>query len=271
MREPFTFTVATSHYGKLSGLPILLTILCISCSNEARQTKPDPTGSMVSIPAGSFRMGDDSSIALSNQEPTHEVYLDAYFIDKTEVTVADFRAFIRDGGYKKQAYWAKEGWQYLQTLARKPYAVTPESLNKIGRNNPRHPISGISWYEADAYARWSGKRLPTEAEWERAARGLDGRIYPWGNEMDLTKLHYIMPSSHRVGPVGDYPTGASPDGVLGMAGSLWEWIADWYDEDYYSYSKRKNPAGPARGTEKGLRGGAWGPQPLTMEIDLPLL
>lgn len=207
-------------------------------------------------------MGENFAHSLSNQKPMHEIYLDSYFIDKTEVTVADFREFIRDGGYKKEEFWTKEGWQYLQKQEQKPYVVTPESLNKPGRNNLRQPISGICWYEADAYARWAGMRLPTEAEWERAARGLDGRIYPWGNEMDMARLHYIMPATYRVGRVGDFPTGASPDGVLDMAGSLWEWVFDWFDEDYYSHSQRENPTGPVIGTEKGLRGGAWGPNRL---------
>lgn len=207
-------------------------------------------------------MGEDSAYALSNQQPKHEVHLGAYYIDKTEVTVGDFREFVSDGSYKKEELWTNRGWQFLQKEGKKTFAVVPESLSKTGRNNPHQPISGINWYEADAYARWLGKRLPTEAEWERAARGLDGRIYPWGNEMDLSRLHYIMPATHRVRRVGDYPTGASPDGVLDMAGSLWEWVSDWYDEDYYSYSQRENPAGPAKGAEKGLRGGAWGPNRL---------
>ena len=256
------FKIAISGSSKLNILPILLMILCVGCSDERKHTNSNPPENMVLFPAGSYRMGEDSAYSLSNQKPIHEVHLNAYFIDETEVTVADFLEFIRDDGYKNQEFWTKDGWQYLQKLRQKSAAVTPASLNKTGRNKPRQPMSGMTWYEADAYARWAGKRLPTEAEWERAARGLDGRLYPWGNEMDMSRLHNIMPAAYRVGPVGDYPAGASPDGLLDMAGSLWEWVSDWYDESYYVYSQRENPAGPVKGTEKGLRGGAWGPNRL---------
>ena len=208
---------------------------------------------MILIPAGEFIMGTDFEGTNADQKPAHPVYLDAFYIDKHEVTNAQFEAFIVDGGYQNRKLWTAAGWNFIQ----KHQIKTPlhHGQNSISIE-PDHPVIGVSWYEANAYAAWVGKRLPTEAEWEKAARGIDGRTYPWGNEIDFSRLNYF--SHHeKILRVGSFLSGASPYGVLDMAGSVWEWCADWYGESRYSQSPQKNPTGPNKGQYRVLRGGGW--------------
>lgn len=215
---------------------------------------------MILIPSGEFTMGTDSDQANPDQHPAHTVSLSAFYINKYEVTNAQYEQFIIAGGYQEEKYWHPAGWQFVQDKD----INQPIDFDRSNFSDPMQPIVGISWYEADAYARWIGKRLPTEAEWEKAGRGTDERIYPWGNEMDFTRLAYQANNFVRTMPVGSFPSGTSPFDVYDMAGNVWEWTADWYNT-YPVAGKRKNPKGPSRGVQRVIRGGGWGANRLQMQ------
>ena len=189
---------------------------------------------MVLIPAGSFEMGDHFNEGNSHERPVHRVTLDAFYMDKYEVTNAQYGKFMSVAGHREPIYWDDSRF-----------------------NQPNQPVVGVSWDDAVAYARWAGKRLPTEAEWEKAARGrLEGRKYPWGNTIDSSKARYNQDySGGKPTSVGSYS--ANGYGLYDMAGNVWEWCADWYDEDYYSSSPSSNPQGPSTGKWRVLRGGSW--------------
>jgi len=184
------------------------------------------------IPKGEFAMGivHESKVVSS---PQHIVYLNAFWMDRVEVTNAMYLKCMRATGCAA------------------PAAHNTYYNNWIYRD---HPIVYITWDQASIYCLWAGRRLPTEAEWEKAARGTDGRMYPWGNEAPSPRLANF--SSALIGESVSsyrYPLGASPYGVLNMSGNVREWVADWYDPDYYSYSPYANPQGPENGQERSLR------------------
>jgi sulfatase modifying factor 1 len=184
------------------------------------------------IPPGEFLMGSDNGD--SGEGPVHPVLLDGFWIYRTPVTVAQYRVFYASLGrpLRSEPHW---GWQ------------------------DDHPMVNVNWEYACEYARWAGAALPTEAQWEYAARGTDGRLFPWGNEWDPEKCrHSVSAAKVGVSTVGSYLPGASPFGVLDMAGNVWEWTADWYDQGFYRVSPRENPTGPDWGTHRVLRGGSWG-------------
>jgi formylglycine-generating enzyme required for sulfatase activity len=189
---------------------------------------------MVLIPAGTFTMGSDRG--LGREQPVHPVYLDAYYIDRYEVTLGQYRACVEAGACAESAEAGRCVW----------YGGTDEA----------EPINCMTWYDAQAYCRWASLRLPSEAEWEKAARGADGRNYPWGEQVDRNRANYKGGYGRAVA-VGSYPEGASPYGVYDMGGNVWEWVGDWYDANYYFASEQRNPAGPSRGTHRVLRGGSW--------------
>ncbi len=202
---------------------------------------------MVFVPAGSFTMGSNSGN--SDEQPVHTVYLDAYWIDRTEVTVDAYAACVAAGGCT-----APNGNYGSATYC---------NYGAPGRGN--HPINCVDWYKSQAYCTWAGKRLPTEAEWEKAARDSDARTYPWG-EATATCAYAVMNDASAGGngcglnhtaPVGSKPAGASPYGALDMAGNVWEWVNDWYSSTYYWVSPSANPPGPAGGNSRVLRGGSW--------------
>jgi formylglycine-generating enzyme required for sulfatase activity len=191
---------------------------------------------MVLVPAGEFTMGSTMS---TDEQPVHRVYLDAFYMDKYHVTVGQYAKYLEATDME-----APPEWDIM--------------------NQPQHqkrPVVNVSWFDAAAYCKWAGKRLPTEAEWEKAARGTDGRLYPWGNEPP-TRLHANFGKKQWANhmalvPVGMFEMGKSPYGIYDMAGNAWEWVNDWYDHDYYKKSPTKNPQGPAKGKSKVVRGGNW--------------
>jgi formylglycine-generating enzyme required for sulfatase activity len=191
---------------------------------------------MALVPAGEFTMG--SNLA-DDEKPVHQVYLNAFYMDKYEVTVGQYATFLEVTDMDEPPDW------YIM-------------------NQPQHqkrPVVNVVWEDAVKFCKWAGKRLPTEAEWEKAARGTDGRIYPWGNEAP-TRLHANFGrkewNNHlALTPVGSFEEGKSPYGIYDMAGNAWEWVSDWYDHDFYKTSPRRNPIGPTAGDSKGVRGGSW--------------
>ena len=225
---------------------------------------------MVLVPAGDFTMG--STVGGTNEQPVHTVYLDAFYIDKYEVTNAQFELFIDAGGYTTQAYWSAEGWSARSTYGWTLPPYWTDGDMHSGPAWPDFPVHGVSWYEAEAYANFAGKRLPTEAEWEKAARGTDQRTYPWGEGIDGRRANYYASGDRYESgttPVGFYDgrldttwnfqttDSPSPYGAYDMAGNVWEWVADWYGETYYSASPASNPTGPLTGSYRVLRGGGW--------------
>jgi formylglycine-generating enzyme required for sulfatase activity len=224
---------------------------------------------MVLVPAGNFTMG--STTGNSNELPAHTVYLNAFYIDKYEVTNAQFKLFIDAGGYTNQTYWSAAGWSTRTSGGwTQPYWWSSGSYHS-GPAWPNFPVVAVSWYEAEAYANFAEKRLPTEAEWEKAARGTDQRTYPWGNSIDGSRANYWAsgdPYDNSSTPVGFYDgrlhpsplfqttNSPSPYGAYDMAGNVWEWVADWYGA--YSANPASNPTGPLTGSYRVLRGGAWG-------------
>lgn len=217
--------------------------------------------SMVIIPAGEFWMGSDDGRA--DEHPLHRVYLDEFTIDCFEVTNAQYAQYLRSTGGIPPRYW---------------------SAGEYPTGQADLPVVGMSWEDADAYCSWAGKRLPTEAEWEKSARGLDARLYPWGNAWDATKanLHAAEPAAANLEnqaawdraweflgrsnpepgtpalkPVGSYPQGQSPYGVMDMSGNASEWTADWYNWGDYSALPVRNPFVSGPPWNHVVRGSAW--------------
>ena len=187
---------------------------------------------------------------LPSEQPAHAVTLSrGFWIDRDEVTVAAFGAFVEAGGYANRAVWSDAGWTWLQT---QPKGMVPRPCDAL----PQGPRACLTWYEAEAYARWRGGSLPTEAQWEYAARGPESRIYPWGNAWDAALCNVI--GSKAAVPVGSYPAGASWVGARDMAGNLMEWVTDWLDVNAYATGAATDPTGPASGTKKVEKGGWWG-------------
>lgn len=196
-----------------------------------------PPGSMIQVPAGSFTMG--SSASGGEEAPEHRVTLDAFSIDRYEVTVGEFRAFLRATNRRTSADEA--GRPFDQTWG----------IDAVGSRFD-HPVRWVSWYDADAYCRWLGKRLPSEAQWERAARGARSLRYPWGDDFDSTAVR-----DGDTAPVGWHARNRSDEGMYDAAGNVWEWVQDWHRPDTYARGDVVNPQGPESGDQKIARGGSF--------------
>ena len=200
-------------------------------------TNSPKSAPMAFIPAGEFAMGSDRG--QDDEQPVHRVSVKAFYLDTQEVTVSRYAAFLVAQKSDPPFKWNE--------------ATSGSHENK--------PVVGVNWYDARDYCRWVGRRLPTEAEWELAARGTEGRMYPWGDAHPTrghanaghTKWHGYDTLTN----VGQFELGKTPNGVYDLAGNLWEWVADWYDATYYQFSPRENPSGPSAGPLRALRGGAW--------------
>jgi len=213
---------------------------------------------MILIPGGSFNMG--SNDGLPNERPEHTVMLDAYYIDQYEVTAGRYQQFVESVQRNLPPTWDDEAAQTLSNL----------------------PAVGMTWTDAAAYCKWAGRRLPAEAEWEKAARGTDGRRYPWGHMqpfVDIANYNRGVWVSDAITLVpvnsglegmsvrhGLKEGGKSPYGLFHMAGNAAEWVADWYDREYYLKSSEKNPTGPPQGEKRVLRGGSWADLPSALRV-----
>ncbi len=196
--------------------------------DSTQSVNPKDNANMVYIPAGEFLMGYEGSGAEEDEGPEHTVYLDDFWLYETPVTNSQYRQCIQDG-------------ICTGTLSRFP--------------DDQYPVTRIDWAQAVAYCDYAGGRLPTEAEWEKGARGTDGRLFPWGDQSPTCNLaNYQGCYGNKATEVGRFPDGASPYGALDMLGLVWEWVSDWYDEDYYNYSPAQNPTGPVEGQFRSQRG-----------------
>ncbi|MGF1491843.1 MAG: SUMF1/EgtB/PvdO family nonheme iron enzyme [Microcoleaceae cyanobacterium] len=231
------------------------------------ETKPTPT-EMARIPAGDFLMGYDGPEALDNEQPVHLIHLDAYWIDRYPVTCGQYHQFMQAGGYQQPQWWSAAGWDWLQ----KASLETPIAQPNYWLDDPKfadHPVCGVSWYEAEAYCNFAGKRLPTEAEWERAARSAHG-LHPWGTaEPDLTRCNLvtqIQPGSLMqpfTTPVHAHPAGVSAEGVFDLLGNVWEWTSSPFQNysGFRSYPYRGYSQAYFDSRHRVLKGGSWATRP----------
>lgn len=206
---------------------------------------PKDGAALIFIPAGEFIMG--SNDGNGDEKPLHKVTLSGYYIYKTPVTVGMYEKFCKETNHPMPPEPDHDGAHFNPNWSKKD-----------------HPIVNVSWNDAMAYCQWAGVKLPTEAQWEKAARGTDGRKFPWVGEFDINNLWCSKEKGNDAGgtaPVGSYPSGASPFGVLDMAGNVWQWCADYYDESFYSSRRMEqpNPENNIAGTDgrRVLRGGSW--------------
>jgi|GEM_PF-2449319 formylglycine-generating enzyme required for sulfatase activity len=218
----------------------------------------------VKIPAGYFTMGSTSSdpYYYYNELPLHDVFLDSFEISKFEITNAQYSAFMSAGGYSDSIYWTNEGWAWRKSNNVTEPAYWSAGTFNNGPNFPGYPVNGVSWYEAYAFCKWAGGHLPSEAQWEKAARGtVVTNYWPWDSLWDASKCNSNVNSSPDnytySSPVGTFSNGQSMYGVYDMVGNILEWVNDWYQSDYYSISPVSNPTGPLTGTYRILRGGSF--------------
>jgi formylglycine-generating enzyme required for sulfatase activity len=228
-----------------------------------KRTASAPEG-MVYIPGGPFTMGASGDNQSTDDGPAHKVCVNGFYMDRFEVTNAQFQKFVETTGY------VTDGEKQTDTSDLRTWHH-PDGIDSTIEDKPNYPVVCISWNDANAYALWAGKRLPTEAEWEKAARGTDGRAFPWGNKSPAASnlnaadksASFKWSSSSLddkykgVAPVGSFPSGKSVYGIEDMSGNVWEWCWDWWNPGYYKVSSANNPVGPAAGEYRVIRGGSW--------------
>jgi len=276
-------------YGKSLIVILLLCLSLVACSTtqteqeasedtERASTQDERDASayvergaeMALVPAGAFMMGSEDGG--SDESPVHDVYLNDFYIDIYEVTNARYDECVQDGACDPPCAFSSPPW-CDNSWWRDNYNVDTDYAD--------YPIIRVSWDDAQVYCEWREARLPTEAEWEKAARGTDGRIYPWGDEFDCKKGNFddethmndfVVPGGEGcdgfedTAPVGSFPAGVSPYGLYDMAGNVWEWVWDWYDKNYYANSADENPTGPSSGDYRVLRGGSWRDYPDLLRV-----
>jgi formylglycine-generating enzyme len=236
---------------------VVLSVPPVAVPGEPPKTLTGKDGAVLTlIPAGEFLMGTSISNRDGGRDeyPDRRIFLDAFYLDSLEITNGRYFEFVKATGHRIPEHPRDKKLTLWQD-------TTVPAVFKD------HPVINVDWYDADAYCAWAGRRLPTEAEWERAARGTTGRRFPWGEaEPTRTLANYLNQWRNGAGlePVGSHPQGASPEGVQDLQGNVWEWVADWYDSSYYEKGPLRNPKGPAEGTRKVIRGSGW-------ESEAPLL
>jgi formylglycine-generating enzyme len=254
-----------------------------STESQERLIRGEDGADMVLVPAGAFWMGsapEDIQARIEECErtvkpenrakcrewfgdeaPQRQVFLDAFYIDRYEVSNGRFDKFASTNSYRTTAEAEGWGWVHQQKNGKPQWerlkGATWRAPGGLGTTAAAmHPVVQVSWYDADAYCKWAGKRLPTEAEWEKAARGVDGRRYPWGEDWNPSRSNGDM-GVKATRPIGSYPAGTSPYDLHDMSGNVFEWVGDWYDPAFYRKAQDRNPSGPASGDQRVLRGGAW--------------
>ncbi|HLZ32889.1 MAG TPA: SUMF1/EgtB/PvdO family nonheme iron enzyme [Nitrospira sp.] len=221
----------------ITGWPVSLSP--VVAASPARELDPVP---MVTIAAGGFLMGNPDGVGRADEWPQRSVYLDTFAIDQVEVTNERYMTFVATTGHRNPP---------------NPYGTGP-LLSAKGIE--QLPVVQVTWYDAKAYCSWAKKRLPTEAEWEKAARGTDGRKFPWGSQaptMKRANFDREWDEENTLHPVGTLPDGDSPYGVKDLSGNAREWVHDWYDSEYYKHAPDRNPRGPEKGIVRSIRGGSW--------------
>lgn len=234
----------TRHWWMTGLVALLLSVSCASGPEGAAGEERVIGGAlMVFVPKGEFLMGssDVDKHAESDEKPQHTVYLDSFWIDKFKVTNAQYQKCVGAGKC---------------TAPRQSKSYT-RSFYYADSKYDNYPVINVVVNDAKSFCEWAGKRLPTEAQWEKAARGTDERIYPWGNVFDKNLLNSYEGGRGDTSEVGGYPLSASSYGVMDMAGNVAEWVADWYDSGYYKNSPSRNPSGPSSGLDRVQRGGSW--------------
>ncbi|MCP5106847.1 MAG: SUMF1/EgtB/PvdO family nonheme iron enzyme, partial [bacterium] len=216
---------------------------------------------MVHVDAGEFTRGsaDGDEDSYDDEKPVRRIYLDEFEIGTYPVTNLEYKVFIENKGYETEDFWTPEGWEWRK----EENILEPKHWHDRKWNGANFPVVGVSWFEAAAYAKWLSQKtgdnysLPTEAQWEKAARGPDGLNYPWGKNFDKNLCNSSEGGLGRTSPVGIFPGGESPNGCVDMAGNVREWCSDWFGEEYYDESPLKNPKGPTDGSNRVFRGGGW--------------